>query len=61
MNINIFVNKILLKLIYFLGVLVYTNEGGNAKMLKAKIYYLSKSIIKSYNVIINDQCFETVQ
>ena len=36
-----------------LFVLVYTNEGNNAKRFNARKYYLPKSIIKNYNVIIN--------
>ena len=34
-------------------VLVYTNEGNSAKRLNARKYYLPKSIIKNYSVIIN--------
>ena len=36
-----------------LFVLVYKNEGNNAKRFNARKYYLPKSIIKNYNVIIN--------
>ena len=34
-------------------VLVYANEGVNAKIFNARKYYLPKGIIKSYNVIIS--------
>ena len=40
-----------------LFVLVYTNQGENAKRLNAQKYYLSKGIIKNYNVIINEKNF----
>ena len=40
-----------------LFVLVYTNEGGNAKRFNAKKYYLAKGIIKHYNVITNGKNF----
>ena len=36
-----------------LFVLVYTDENNNAKRFNAQKYYLSKEIIKNYNVIIN--------
>ena len=32
---------------------VYSNQGVNAKRLKTRRYYLSKLIVKNYNVIIN--------
>ena len=46
----------------FLGVnrlfaLVYTNEDVDPKTFKAKRYYLPKSIIKNYNVIINGKIY----
>ena len=46
----------------FLGVnrlfaLVYTNEDVDPKAFKAKRYYLPKSIIKNYNVIINGKIY----
>ena len=37
--------------------LVYTNQGDNAKRLNAQKYYLSKGIIENYNVIINEKNF----
>lgn len=42
----------------FIGVnrlffLVYSNANDNTKTYKAQRYYLSKSIMKKYNVIIN--------
>ena len=37
--------------------LVYTNEGDNAKRFKTGRYYLSKGIIKKYNIIINEKYF----
>ena len=40
-----------------LFVLVYSNEGENAKRFKAKRYYLPRAIIKNYNVIINGKNF----
>ena len=40
-----------------LYVLVYSNEHANSKRFKAKRYYLSKGIIKNYNVIINGKSF----
>ena len=40
-----------------LFVLLYTNEGNNAKRFNGRKYYLPKSIIKSYNVIINGKNF----
>ena len=33
--------------------LVYSNEDNDSKRFKAKIHYLPKRIMKSYNVIIN--------
>ena len=33
--------------------LTYTNEDDNAKRFKVQIYYLTKGIIKNYNIIIN--------
>ena len=38
-------------------VLVYTNEGDNAKRFNARKYYLPKAILKNYNVIINEKNF----
>ena len=35
------------------SILVYSNQDVNAKIFKAKTYYLSKGIINNYNVIIN--------
>ena len=40
-----------------LFVLVYLNQDSDAKRLKARRYYLSKDIIKNYNVIINEKNF----
>ena len=40
-----------------LFVLVYTDENNNAKRFDAQKYYLSKEIIKNYNVIINGKKF----
>ena len=40
-----------------LFVLVYAKEGDNAKRFNARKYYLRKSIIKNYNVIINVENF----
>ena len=40
-----------------LFVLLYTNEGNNAKRFNGRKYYLPKSIIKNYNVIINGKNF----
>ena len=40
-----------------LFVLVYTNEGRNAKRFNAQKHYLPKGIIKNYNVIINGKNF----
>ena len=40
-----------------LFVLVYTNEGNNAKRFHDRKYYLSNGIIKNYNVIINGKNF----
>ena len=40
-----------------LFVLVYTDENNNAKRFNAQKYYLSKEIIKNYNVIINGKKF----
>ena len=36
-------------------VLVYTNEGDNAKRFNVQKYYLPKGIIKYYNGIINEK------
>ena len=36
-----------------LFVLVYANQGDNAKKLNTRKYYLPKDIIKNYNVNIN--------
>ena len=36
-----------------LFVLVYSNEDGDSKRFKTRRYYLAKSRIESYNVIIN--------
>ena len=38
-------------------VLVYTNQDGNSKRFKFRGYFLTKSIMKSYNVIINGKNF----
>ena len=38
-------------------VLVYSNQDDNAKILKAKRYYLPKGVIDNYNVIINGKTF----
>ena len=40
-----------------LFVLVYTNEANNAKRVNDRKYYLTKSISKNYNVIINGTNF----
>ena len=40
-----------------LFIFVYTNYGANAKRFNARKYYLSKGIIKNYNVIINGKNF----
>ena len=40
-----------------LFVLVYSNAYNNAKRYKAKRYYLPKSIIKNYNIIISRKSF----
>ena len=37
--------------------LFYTNEDGNAKRFKAKMYYLPKGIIDNYKIIINGKNF----
>ena len=37
--------------------LVYTNQDGNSKRFKAKIYYLPEGIIDNYNVINNGKNF----
>ena len=42
-------------------VLVYTNEDGNAKRFNAQKYYLSKGIIKNYNIVISGKGFMTKQ
>ena len=38
-------------------VLVYTNEDDSSKRFKTRIYYLTKGLIKNYNVIINGKKF----
>ena len=38
-------------------VFVYTNQDANAKRFNARKYYLPKSIIKSYNIIISGKNF----
>ena len=38
-------------------ILVYSNQNGNAKIFKAKRYYLPKVGIDNYNVIINGKNF----
>ena len=40
-----------------LFVLVYANQDAASKRFKARSYYLSKGIIKNYNVIINGKNF----
>ena len=40
-----------------LFVLVYTNQGDNAKSFNARKYCLPKGVIKNYNVIINRKNF----
>ena len=55
MNIDIFLNQILLELIDF--VLVYANQDVNSKRFKTRRYYLPKDIIKNSNVIINGKNF----
>ena len=40
-----------------MSVLVYTNQGDNAKRFNALKYYLLKGIIKNYNLIINRKNF----
>ena len=40
-----------------LFVLVFSSQDDNSKRFKAKRYYLPKSIIKNYNVIINGKDF----
>ena len=62
LDIYIFLNQTLLKSIDFF--LLYVNHGNKAKRLNALKYYLSKGIIKNYNVIINgknvyEQAIET--
>ena len=37
--------------------IVYSNQVGNVKRSKAKIYYITKGIIDNYNVIINRENF----
>ena len=51
MNIDSFSNQILLELLDYL--LVYSNQDANSKRFKTRRYYLPKSIVKNYNVIIN--------
>ena len=41
--------------VHRLLVLVYSNQDGNAKMYKARRYYLPKGVIKNYNVIIHEK------
>ena len=50
-NLDIFSNQFFLETILF--VLVYTNEGKNAKKSNAQKYHLPNGINKNYNVIIN--------
>ena len=50
-NLDIFSNQFFLETIFF--VLVYTNEGNNAKKSNAQKYHLPNDINKNYNVIIN--------
>ena len=38
-------------------VLIYTNYGASAKRFNARKYYLLKSIITNYNMIINGKSF----
>ena len=38
-------------------ILVYANQNDNAKIFKAKRYYLPKVVIDNYNVIINGKNF----
>ena len=38
-------------------VLIYSNQGGNAKRFKARRYCLPKGTIKNFNVIINGKNF----
>ena len=40
-----------------MSVLVYINQGDNAKRFNALKYYLLKGIIKNYNLIINRKNF----
>ena len=49
-NKDIFVSK---NFVYRLFVLVYSNQDNNAKRFKSQRYFLSKGLIKNYNVIIN--------
>ena len=37
--------------------LVNSNQDGDSKIFKAQIYYLTKYVIKNYNVIINRKNF----
>ena len=50
-NLDIFSNQFFLETILF--VLVYANEGNNAKKSNAQKYHLPNVINKNYNVIIN--------
>ena len=54
-NLDIFSNQFFLETILF--VLVYTNEGKNAKKSNAQKYHLPNGINKNYNVIINGKNF----
>ena len=53
MNIDTFLNQILIKLIDY--VLVYSNQDNNAKRFKTRRHYLPKRIIDNNNVIINGE------
>ena len=44
-----------------LFVLVYINQGNNAKRFNVQKFHLPKGIIKNYNVIINRKNFITKQ
>ena len=37
--------------------LVYSNQDNNARRFKSQRYYLSKGILKNYNVLINEKIF----
>ena len=50
-NLDIFSNHLFLETILF--ILVYINEGNNAKKSNAQKYHLPNGINKNYNVIIN--------